>query len=135
MSKTFNWQSDLRRIRKWIRERDPVLIGVADGADALLDAGYKPHVVVGTLDELSARALHSGALVVVTATSTHDKGGAERFEKAKVDPIWFIATGSALAFSKRSAPPLSWVDVAVTTTSAPEWNARAASSSSVPTTT
>ena len=101
VSKAFNWQTDLRRIKKWIRERDPVLIGVADGADALLDSGYKPHVVVGTLDELSARAFHSGAEVVVTATSTHDKdsahgkGGAERFEKAKVDPIWFIATGSA----------------------------------------
>ena len=95
VSKTFDWQTDLRRIKKWIRERDPVLIGVADGADALLDAGYKPHVVVGTLDELSARAFHSGAEVVVTATSAHDKGGAERFEKAKVDPLWFIATGSA----------------------------------------
>ena len=95
VSKTFGWQNDLQRIRKWIRERDPVLIGVADGADALLDAGYKPHVVLGTLDELSSKAFHSGALVVVTATSSHDKGGAERFEKAEVDPVWFIATGSA----------------------------------------
>ena len=94
VSKTFNWQTDLARVKKWIREHDPVLIGVADGADALLDSGYKPHVVVGTLDELSARAFHSGAEVVVTATSAHGKGGAERFEKAKVDPIWFIATGS-----------------------------------------
>ncbi len=33
--------------------------------------------------------------MVVTAASAHDKGGAERFEKAKVDPLWFIATGSA----------------------------------------
>ena len=95
VSKTFGWQTDLRRIKRWIREHDPVLIGVADGADALLDAGYKPQVVLGTLDELSARAFHCGALVVVTATSAHDKGGAERFEKAKVDPVWFIATGSA----------------------------------------
>jgi uncharacterized membrane-anchored protein len=95
VSKTFGWQTDLRRIKRWIREHDPVLIGVADGADALLDAGYQPQVVLGTLDELSARAFHSGALVVVTATSAHDKGGAERFEKAKVDPVWFIATGSA----------------------------------------
>jgi uncharacterized membrane-anchored protein len=95
VSKTFGWQTDLRRIKRWIREHDPVLIGVAAGADALLDAGYKPQIVLGTLDELSARAFHSGALVVVTATSAHDKGGAERFEKAKVDPVWFIATGSA----------------------------------------
>ncbi len=95
VSKTFNWQSDLRRLKRWIREHDAVLIGVADGADALLEAGYKPHVVLGTLDELSAKAFHSGAEVVVTATSTHGKGGAERFEKAKVDPVWFIATGSA----------------------------------------
>ncbi len=95
VSKKFSWQNDLLRIRRWMRERDPVLIGVADGADALLDAGYKPHVVLGALGELSVRALNSGAEVVVTASSDHDKSGAERFEKAGVDPVWFIATGSA----------------------------------------
>ena len=95
VTKAYGWQTDLRRIKRWIREHDPLLIGVAEGADALLDSGLKPHVVLGTLDELSARAFHSGALVVVTATSTHDKGGAERFEKAKLDPVWFVATGSA----------------------------------------
>ncbi|MGI9084784.1 MAG: putative cytokinetic ring protein SteA [Aeromicrobium sp.] len=95
VSKAFGWQNDLRRIRRWIRERDPVLIGVAGGADALLDAGYKPHVVLGALDELSVRALNAGAEVIVTASSDHEKSGAERFEKAGVDPVWFIATGSA----------------------------------------
>jgi uncharacterized membrane-anchored protein len=95
VSKSFSWQSDLRRIRRWIRERDPVLIGVGAGADALLDAGHKPHVVLGSLDELSDRAIRTGAGVVVTAASDHDKGGAERFEKAGVDPIWFVANGSA----------------------------------------
>lgn len=95
VSKTFGWQNDLRRIRRWIREHDPVLIGVAGGIEALLDAGYKPHVVLGSLDELSVRALNAGAEVVVTATSDHDKSGAERFEKAGVDPVWFVATGSA----------------------------------------
>lgn len=101
VSKAYSWQNDLKRIRRWIREHDAVLIGVADGADALLDAGYTPHVVLGTLEELSNKAFHCGAEVVVTAATTHGKdsaqgkGGAERFEKAKVDPIWFVATGSS----------------------------------------
>jgi uncharacterized membrane-anchored protein len=95
VSKSFAWQADLRRIRRWIREHDPVLIGVGDGVEALLDAGHRPHVVVGSLDELSDRAIRAGGALVVTAASVHDKGGAERFEKAGVDPIWFIATGSS----------------------------------------
>lgn len=95
VSKTFTWQSDLRRIRRWIREHDPVLIGVADGVEALLDTGHQPHIVVGSLEELSERAIRTGGVVVVTAASDHDKRGAERFEKAGIDPVWFIATGSA----------------------------------------
>lgn len=95
VSKSYGWEGDLRRIRRWIREHDPVLIGVAAGSDALLEAGHKPHVVLGALDELSDRAIRAAGDVVVTATAAQHQGGAERFERAGVDPIWFIATGSA----------------------------------------
>jgi uncharacterized membrane-anchored protein len=95
VSKAFGWKNDLRRLRRWIQEHNPVLIGAAEGADALLESGYKPHVVLGNLEELSPRALQSRSEVVVTTPSAQAKGGAEQFEKAKVDPVWFIGTGSA----------------------------------------
>jgi hypothetical protein len=60
---------------------------------------------------------------------------ASRIARSVADPVAMNQTGSTLAFSKRSAPPLPWVEVAVTTTRAPEWKARADSSSRVPSTT
>jgi uncharacterized membrane-anchored protein len=39
---------ELAEIRAFVKEQDPVLVGVDRGADALLDAGYRPHVVVLT---------------------------------------------------------------------------------------
>lgn len=95
VSRQFEWNTDLRRLRRWIRDHDPVLIGAADGADALLDAGHQPDVVLGTLDELSDRAIRSGAEVVITTPSGHTAAGAERFERAKVDIVRFVATGAS----------------------------------------
>src|SRR5205085_5099908 len=41
---------DLRRLKRYIREHRPVLIGVESGADTLRAAGYKPQVIVGDPD-------------------------------------------------------------------------------------
>ena len=45
----------------------PVLVGVDGGADALIEAGYKPDVIVGDMDSVSDKALQSGAELVVHA--------------------------------------------------------------------
>src|SRR6266496_140545 len=58
---------DLRIVRPYIRDFKPVLIGVDGGADALLEAGYKPDVIVGDMDSVSDRALQSRAEKVVHA--------------------------------------------------------------------
>jgi uncharacterized membrane-anchored protein len=42
----FDYREDLRSLRRYIREQRPVLIGVDAGADALLEAGMRPDVVV-----------------------------------------------------------------------------------------
>jgi uncharacterized membrane-anchored protein len=58
---------DLRMVRPYVRDFKPVLIGVDGGADALLEAGYKPDVIVGDMDSVSDAALRSGAEVLVHA--------------------------------------------------------------------
>ncbi len=58
---------DLRIVRPYIRDFKPVLVGVDGGADALLEAGYKPDVIVGDMDSVSDTALRSGAEVLVHA--------------------------------------------------------------------
>lgn len=94
VSRTYGWEDDLRAVRRWARDSGAVVVGVGAGADALLESRLTPHVVVGHLDDLSDRALRSGADVVVV-TPTGRSEGHERFERAGVDVTTFTATGAA----------------------------------------
>jgi uncharacterized membrane-anchored protein len=69
---------DLRIVKPYVRDFRPVLVGVDGGADALIDAGYKPDVIVGDMDSVSDRALRSGAEVVVHAYEDGVAPGAPR---------------------------------------------------------
>jgi uncharacterized membrane-anchored protein len=71
---------DLRIVKPYIREFRPVLVGVDGGADALLEAGYKPDVIVGDMDSVSDDALRSGAEIVVHAYEDGVAPGAPRAE-------------------------------------------------------
>ncbi len=56
-----DYKADLGMLRSYIREYQPVLIGVDGGADALLDVGLKPDIILGDFDSVSARAMEVGA--------------------------------------------------------------------------
>ena len=71
---------DLRIVRAYIRNFKPVLIAVDGGADALLEAGLKPDVVVGDMDSVSDKALRSARELVVHAYTDGRAPGAERAE-------------------------------------------------------
>jgi len=62
-----HYREDLRAIRTYIQENRPVLVGVDGGADALLECGYRPQVIVGDMDSVSDRALRCGAELIVHA--------------------------------------------------------------------
>jgi uncharacterized membrane-anchored protein len=72
---------DLRIVRPYIRDFKPVLIGVDGGADALLDAGYRPDVIVGDMDSVSDTALRSGAELLIHAYEGGEAPGAARAER------------------------------------------------------
>jgi uncharacterized membrane-anchored protein len=72
---------DLRIVRGYVREFKPVLVGVDGGADALLEAGYRPDVIVGDMDSVSDEALRSGAELLVHAYARGDAPGAERVDE------------------------------------------------------
>lgn len=63
----YNYKEDLAALRPYIREVRPVLIGVDGGADALLEHGYKPDLIVGDMDSVTERALRAGAEIVLHA--------------------------------------------------------------------
>jgi uncharacterized membrane-anchored protein len=91
----YHYKEDLQTLRPYIREYRPVLIGVDGGADALLEMGYRPDLIVGDMDSVSDEALSAGAEVVVHAYRDGRAPGLERVEALGVDPIVFPATGTS----------------------------------------
>jgi uncharacterized membrane-anchored protein len=91
----YHYKEDLATLRPYIREYRPVLIGVDGGADAILDAGYKPEMIVGDMDSVSDSALTCGAEVVVHAYRDGRAPGQERVRNLGVEPVIFPATGTS----------------------------------------
>ena len=72
------YKRDLAIVRPYIRDFKPVLVAVDGGADALLDAGYRPDVVVGDMDSVTDRALRSARELVVHGYADGSAPGAKR---------------------------------------------------------
>ena len=89
------YKSDLRIVRPYIRNFKPVLVAVDGGADALLEIGLKPHVIVGDFDSVSDAALKTGAELLVHAYADGRAPGSERL------------TALGLTYSTVSAPGIS----------------------------
>ena len=93
----YHYREDIQALRAFIREQRPVLIGVDGGADALLEAGHRPHLIVGDMDSVSDRALRCGAELVVHAYKDGRAPGLARLEDLGVadDAVVFPATGTS----------------------------------------
>lgn len=95
-----NYREDLQAIAGYIRDVKPTLIGVDGGADALLEFGLHPDLIVGDMDSVSDRALRSGAELVVHAYPGGDAPGLARVQlaglEAKVLPTRGVSEDVAL---------------------------------------
>jgi uncharacterized membrane-anchored protein len=78
-------KKDLRILRSYVRDRKPVLIGVDGGADAILDDGFSPHMIVGDMDSATDRVLRSGAELVVHAYPDGRAPGRDRLDRMGLD--------------------------------------------------
>jgi len=74
-------QRDLRALRPFIRDRRPVIVAADGGADAVLEAGLAPHMIVGDMDSASERALCCGAELVVHSYPDGRAPGRARLEQ------------------------------------------------------
>jgi len=86
---------DLLRRSAYLRENRPVLIAVDGGADALLEVGHTPDVIIGDMDSVSERALRCGAHLVVHAYRDGRAPGAVRLEQLGLEHHLFPASGTS----------------------------------------
>src|ERR687895_1569013 len=75
---------DLRIVRPYVRDFRPVLVAVDGGAEALLEEGWRPDLIVGDMDSVSDEALRGGAEIVVHAYAAGDAPGEGRLRRLGV---------------------------------------------------
>lgn len=91
----YHYKEDIAALRPYIREYRPVLIGVDGGADALIEAGYLPDIIIGDFDSVSTKALTCGAELVVHAYRDGRAPGLERVHQLSREAVLFPATGTS----------------------------------------
>jgi len=90
-----NYREDLLTIQSYIREVHPVLIGVDGGADALLEFGFRPDMVIGDMDSVSDEALRQAREIVVHAYPDGRAPGLERVQRLGLPAKIFPAAGTS----------------------------------------
>ncbi|BCJ41357.1 thiamin pyrophosphokinase [Actinoplanes ianthinogenes] len=91
----YDYKEDLDVLRPYIREYKPVLIGVDGGADALVENGYTPDMIIGDMDSVTDDVLRCGAEVVVHAYPDGRAPGLERVSNLGVDALTFPAAATS----------------------------------------
>jgi uncharacterized membrane-anchored protein len=78
-------ERDIAALRPYIRDVRPVLVGVDGGANALLEAGFRPDMIVGDMDSATDRALRCGCELVVHAYPDGRAPGRARLDRLGLD--------------------------------------------------
>ncbi|MEW2477558.1 MULTISPECIES: putative cytokinetic ring protein SteA [Micromonospora] len=91
----YDYKADLDVLRPYIREFKPVLIGVDGGADALVEAGYTPDMIIGDMDSVTDDVLRCGAEVIVHAYPDGRAPGLPRVNGLGVSAVTFPAAATS----------------------------------------
>ncbi|HYK29838.1 MAG TPA: putative cytokinetic ring protein SteA, partial [Streptosporangiaceae bacterium] len=95
VARGYRCNEDLQALRAYIREFKPVIIAVDGGANALIEAGYWPHMIVGDMDSVSDTALTSGAEIVVHAYRNGHAPGLPRVQDLGLESVTCPADGTS----------------------------------------
>ncbi|WP_066463336.1 putative cytokinetic ring protein SteA [Sanguibacter suarezii] len=91
----YHYKEDLQTLRPYIKEYRPILIGVDGGADAIIEAGWTPDLIVGDMDSVSDKTLRCGAEIVIHAYRDGRAPGKERIQALNVPFVVFPAAGTS----------------------------------------
>jgi uncharacterized membrane-anchored protein len=95
IARGYRYREDLRALRPYIREFRPVLVAVDGGADALLETGHRPHMIIGDMDSVSDEALWCGAELVVHAYPDGRAPGLARVSDLDLEAAVLPAAGTS----------------------------------------
>ncbi|WP_089303204.1 putative cytokinetic ring protein SteA [Haloechinothrix alba] len=85
---------DLKRLKKYIGEHRPVLVGVDMGADTLRELGYTPDVIVGDPTGITSDTLKGAGEVVVPAQPDGYAPGVERIQDLGIGAVTFPSSAN-----------------------------------------
>ena len=89
------YKEDLALMRGYLTDYKPVLIAVDGAADALLEMGHRPDIILGDMDSVSDDALRSGAQIIVHAYKNGAAPGLERVKALGLDADLFAVPGTS----------------------------------------
>lgn len=89
-----NTHHELRSLRRFVIDHDPVLVAVGEGAAELLKVGYGIDMLFGHAEELEADAINKADEIVLVSSDGRWEQP-ERFEKHGKQPVLFTAPGAA----------------------------------------
>ncbi|ABG04414.1 Thiamin pyrophosphokinase, catalytic region [Rubrobacter xylanophilus DSM 9941] len=81
----YDYREDLAALRPYLRDLKPYIIAVDGGADALLEAGWRPDLVFGDMDSVSEKGLAAARRVLVHAYPDGRCPGAERVRRLGIE--------------------------------------------------
>ncbi len=92
-----DYKDDLSLLQQsgYLRDVRPVIIGVDGGADALLELGAVPDMIIGDFDSVSESALRCGAQLMVHGYTDGRAPGAKRLDDLGLPYTVFSAPGTS----------------------------------------
>ncbi len=89
------FKEDLRALRAYIADMNPVIIAVDGGADAVIANGLKPAVIIGDFDSVTSEALRCGAELIVHAYPDGKAPGGDRLRHEGVPFLTWAMAGTS----------------------------------------
>ena len=85
---------DLKKLKPFLKEYAPIMIGVGRGAEVARRAGHRPDLIVANPDELSVKTLTCGAELIVPADLDGHAEGLDRVKELGLGAVTFPGSGA-----------------------------------------
>lgn len=86
VDRAYDFESDLKGLKRFIKQHEPVMIGAGRGSEAVLAAGHRLDVVIGEPLDISQRSMREAADVVLVGSTSQDSG-LDKLEKADKEAL------------------------------------------------